>query len=98
MTIIKDDSNKILAQYAYDELSNKTLLTLGNGTAVEYEYDLADRLKKLTNEVNDVNIVFEYANYDKVGNRLGVTAWQPLKCVLPGRGHLSKGVKLCHFC
>ncbi len=72
VTKIKDDSSKVLAQYAYDELSRRTLLTLGNGTEVEYEYDLADRLKKLTNEVNDVNIVFEYTNYDKVGNRLSM--------------------------
>lgn len=58
--------------WEYDELSRRKLLTLGNGTTAEYDYDLADRLKKLTNKVNDVNIVFDYANYDNVGNRMSM--------------------------
>jgi len=35
-----------------------------------YEYDLANRLLKLTHNVNDVDIVYDYNDYDKVGNRL----------------------------
>jgi RHS repeat-associated protein len=61
---------KAVAQYAYDELDRRTLLTLGNNASIAYEYDLADRLTKLTNHVNDVNIIFDYSSYDKVGNRL----------------------------
>ena len=30
LTKIKDDNNDVLAQYAYDELSRRTLVTLGN--------------------------------------------------------------------
>lgn len=59
-----------IAEYEYDELSKRTLLTLGNDANAVYEYDIGDRLTKLTNNVNDVNIIFDYANYDKVDNRL----------------------------
>ncbi|UCE98682.1 MAG: RHS repeat-associated core domain-containing protein [Planctomycetota bacterium] len=68
---IIDDSNTVLAEYTYDELSRRTLITLGNDTNSVYEYDIADRLKKLTINFNDTsNIVFNYEDYDKVGNRL----------------------------
>jgi len=62
---------KLLAEYQYDELSRRTLLTLGNDANAVYDYDLANRLKKLTNNISDANsIVFDYSDYDKVGNRL----------------------------
>ena len=68
---IKDDSSNILAEYTYDELSRRTLLTLGNDANAVYEYDLGNRLEKLTNNLDDSNsIVFDYNNYDNVGNRL----------------------------
>jgi RHS repeat-associated protein len=60
----------VLAEYEYDDLSRRKTLTLGNNANAAYEFDIANRLENLTNECNDVNIVFEYAKYDKVGNRL----------------------------
>lgn len=73
LTKIIDDSNNILAQYQYDELSRRTLLTLGNDANAVYEYDLNNRLIKLANNIDDSNsIVFEYSDYDKVGNRLSM--------------------------
>lgn len=73
LTKIIDDSNNVLAQYTYDELSRRTLVTLGNDANVVYEYDLGNRLKKLTNNLDDTNsIVFDYNDYDKVGNRLSM--------------------------
>jgi RHS repeat-associated protein len=62
-----------IAQYEYDELSRRTLLTLGNDANTVYEYDMASRLTKLTNNIDVSNsITFEYASYDKVGNRLSM--------------------------
>jgi YD repeat-containing protein len=62
-----------LAEYEYDELSRRTLLALGNDVNAIYEYDLGNRLTKLTNNLDDTNsIVFDYASYDKVGNRLSM--------------------------
>jgi len=73
LTKIVDDSNTVLAQYTYDELSRRTLVTLGNDANTVYEYDLGNRLKKLTNNLDDTNsIVFDYNDYDKVGNRLSM--------------------------
>lgn len=55
------------------ELSRRTLVTLGNDANAVYEYDLGNRLTKLTNNIDDTNsITFEYSNYDKVGNRLSM--------------------------
>jgi RHS repeat-associated protein len=49
------------------------MVTLGNDANAVYEYDLANRLTKLTNNIDDTNsITFEYSNYDKVGNRLSM--------------------------
>jgi len=60
----------MVARYAYDELSRRTLLTLGNDANAVYEYDIANRLKKLKNKFNSTQSqVFEYSDYDKVGNR-----------------------------
>jgi len=44
-------------------------LTLGNDANAVYDYDIANRLLYLTNNINDINIVFDYNDYDKVGNR-----------------------------
>ena len=67
---IKDDSSNVLAEYEYDELSRQTLVTLKNDANAVYEYDIGNRLKKLTNNIDDTNsIIFDYADYDKVGNR-----------------------------
>ena len=38
---IKDDDGNSIAQYSYDELFRRTLLTLGNDANAVYEYDLA---------------------------------------------------------
>ena len=49
------------------------MVTLGNDANAVYEYDIGNRLKKLTNNIDSGNpIVFDYANYDKVGNRLSM--------------------------
>jgi len=70
---IKDDDGNNITEYTYDELSRRTLVTLGNDANAVYEYDLGNRLTKLTNNLDDTNsIVFDYANYDKVGNRLSM--------------------------
>jgi RHS repeat-associated protein len=62
-----------VAEYAYDELSRRTVLTLGNDANAVYEYDMDNRLTKLTNNIGaSDSITFEYANYDKVGNRLSM--------------------------
>jgi len=66
----------VLAEYEYDELSRRILLTLHDDSDVNviYEYDIADKLEKLTNNLDGPNtIVFEYDEYDKVGNRLTMT-------------------------
>ena len=63
----------VLAEYEYDELSRRTLLTYLNDANAVYEYDLGNRLKKLTNNLSSSNsIVFDYNDYDKVGNRLNM--------------------------
>jgi len=45
----------VLAKYCCDGLSRRTLLTLGNDANVVYEHDLAGRLTKLTNHIDDAN-------------------------------------------
>ncbi len=48
-----------------------SVVMLGNDANTVYMYDIANHLKKLTNNIDDGNsIVFEYADYDHVGNRL----------------------------
>jgi YD repeat-containing protein len=70
----RSDPNVIATTFTYDKNSNvlsRTQLTLGNDANVAYEYDLANRLTKLTNHIDDANsIIFAYDNYDHVGNRL----------------------------
>jgi RHS repeat-associated protein len=59
-----------IVTYKYDELGRRELATLGNDANTVYEYDIADRLKKITNNVNEsASIASDYNNYDKVGNR-----------------------------
>jgi RHS repeat-associated protein len=51
----------------------KTLLAQysGNKNIAEVVYQIASRLKKLTNNIDaDDSIIFDYNDYDKVGNRL----------------------------
>jgi len=68
---IISNSNDVLAAYQHDDLSRRTQLTLGNGTSVVYEYDLGNRLTRLTNHINPAQTIsFDYTNYDRVGNRL----------------------------
>jgi RHS repeat-associated protein len=68
---IISDNNDVLAAYQYDDLSRRTQLTLGNGSLVVYEYDLNNRLTRLTNHVSPTETInFDYAEYDRVGNRL----------------------------
>ena len=53
------------------KLGRRKLLTLGNDANVAYEYDLGNRLLKLTNNINETDsIVYDHNDYDKVGNRL----------------------------
>ena len=73
---IEDDSSNTLAEYSYDELSRRTLLKLGsdvNDVNVVYVYDIASHLTKITNnfDSNDT-MVFEYTDFDDVGNRLSM--------------------------
>ena len=69
------DNNDVLAEYSYDELSRRTQLTLGNGASVDYQYDLGNRLTELSNHISSADaITFEYADYDKMGNRLSAKA------------------------
>jgi RHS repeat-associated protein len=58
-----------MADYQYDQLGRRTLATLGNDSNAVYDYDIADRLLYLTNNVGDGNTAFDYNDYDKVGNR-----------------------------
>ncbi len=48
------------------------LLTYGNDANIAYDYDLGNRLTTLSNNFSDANIIFDYASYDKVGNRLSM--------------------------
>lgn len=68
---ISTDNNEVLAAYQYDDLSRRTQMTLGNGASAIYAYDLNNRLTKLTNHISPTEAIsFDYANYDRVGNRL----------------------------
>ncbi|MHC4122456.1 MAG: RHS repeat-associated core domain-containing protein [Planctomycetota bacterium] len=68
---IKDSDGNSIAEFDYDELSRRTLLTLANDANAVYDYDLSNRLLVLTNNLDDTNsIVFDYNDYDDVGNRL----------------------------
>ena len=56
-------------------ISRRTVLTLGNDANAVYEYDLGNRLLKLTNNIDsDTAIVFDYDEYDMVGNRFMFTS------------------------
>jgi len=68
LTYIRDDSNNVLARYAYDGLSRRKLLTLGNDANAVYSYNIGDRLTKLDNKISANHLVFDYT-YDNVGNR-----------------------------
>ena len=41
---IKDDSSNTLAEYEYDELSRRTVVTYLNDANATYDYDLGNRL------------------------------------------------------
>jgi len=59
-----------VASYYYDELSRRILLIYGSGANVVYQYDVGNQLRRLTNNIDDSDIIdFNYADYDKVGNR-----------------------------
>jgi len=61
----------LAAKYDYDELSRRTQVTYGNNTKITYEYDISNRLTRLSNDINGLKIIdFNYTDYDKVGNRL----------------------------
>ncbi|NIP27199.1 MAG: hypothetical protein GWN67_28365, partial [Phycisphaerae bacterium] len=73
LTKVKMSGTSVLAEYEYDELSRRTLLTLLSDANIVYEYDIGNRLKKLINNLNGGNsIVFDYNDYDKVGNQLSM--------------------------
>lgn len=51
-----DDSNNVLAEYEYDDLSRRALVTLGNDADAVYEYDLGNRLSTLNFAVEDSSV------------------------------------------
>jgi RHS repeat-associated protein len=66
-------NDSIVAQYSYDQLGRRTLLTYGNDANIVYQYDIANQLKRLTNNITNTEMIdFNYANYDKTGNRLSM--------------------------
>jgi RHS repeat-associated protein len=69
ITDINRSTSKI-ASYQYDGLSRRTTLTYGNNASISYDYDLGNRLRRLTNNLaGGTTLDFNYADYDKVGNR-----------------------------
>jgi YD repeat-containing protein len=56
--------------YQYDQLGRRESVAYGNNTSITYEYDIADRLTGLANNLNGSAITYDYTEYDKVGNRL----------------------------
>lgn len=70
LSLREKESIKISSEYQYDDLSRRTLLTYGNDANIVYSYDLGNRLKRLTNNINETEAIdFNYADYDKLGNR-----------------------------
>ncbi|SFW41173.1 RHS repeat protein, partial [Nitrosovibrio sp. Nv17] len=50
-TVIKELGTTSLATYAYDDLSRRTTVTLGNGTTTSYGYDDQSALSSLTHDL-----------------------------------------------
>ena len=67
---IKNNSGNTLVAYQYDALSRKVFVSYGNGSYIDYDYDVADHVRKVTNDFGaNGSIVYGYTDYDKVGNR-----------------------------
>ena len=60
-----------IVRYDYDFLSARIAAHYGNGTTAEYDYDMADRLLTLENQIGADTRRFDYT-YDNVGNRLSM--------------------------
>ncbi|WP_230624925.1 MULTISPECIES: RHS repeat-associated core domain-containing protein [Burkholderia] len=65
---IRENDSQVLAQYAYDDLSRRTTVTLGNGTRTERQYDDQNQLSSLAHYLQSAaqNVKFTYAR-----NQLG---------------------------
>ena len=55
--------------FDYDASDNRTQATYGNDANIVYRYDIADKLTRITNNMDACSIDIAYSNYDKVGNR-----------------------------
>ena len=70
LTKIKDNSGNTIVAYQYDALSRKVFVSYGNGSYIDLRYDIANHVKDVNNNFGtNGSIVFEYTDYDKVGNR-----------------------------
>jgi len=61
-----------IVSYTYDSLSRRDTTEYANGTTIDYDYDIANRLLNITNQTNTHTHSFDYT-YDDVGNRLTMT-------------------------
>jgi RHS repeat-associated protein len=74
-------STTVLADYAYDNLGNRTGVTFGNGASQAFTYDPVSRLSQLTNaltDTNDLTATFSYSPASQIASttRTGDTyAW-----------------------
>ncbi|WP_050407335.1 RHS repeat-associated core domain-containing protein [Massilia sp. NR 4-1] len=50
-TAIKEQGSVLLASYAYDDLSRRSTVTLGNGTSTSYGYSAQDKLASLAHNL-----------------------------------------------
>jgi YD repeat-containing protein len=72
---IRNSFGNPLAEYQYDALSRKVFVSYGNGSYIDYRYDVSDKVRKVTNDFGaNGQIVYEYTDYDKVGNRKNMIA------------------------
>jgi len=63
-------SGGTIAEYQYDALSRKVFVSYGNGSYIDYRYDIANKIRDVNNCFGaNGAIVFNYTQYDKVGNR-----------------------------
>ncbi|TEB06806.1 tRNA3(Ser)-specific nuclease WapA precursor [Pelotomaculum schinkii] len=67
------DNGQVRATYAYDDNGNRQTLTYNNGNITEYHYNLANKIKTLTNK-NGASILSQYTyNYYLDGNQADKT-------------------------
>jgi hypothetical protein len=62
----------LIACHVYDALGRRNIVYYGNGTDIDYTFDMGNRLSVITNNFQTSPfglLKFEYDTYDKVGNR-----------------------------